>query len=64
MNDLADTILALDRYQSNHEGARRCKVQEHGRLTAHPSGSVLICGVCGDGVKVTKDLLAEAFKVR
>lgn len=63
--DSRDVVLALDRHQSGwHEGAVWCKEREHGRLTAHPSGSALVCGCCTFGVPVDKDMLAVALALR
>lgn len=41
---LADRILRMDRAQSIQSAdARFCRVEEHGRLGVHGSGSLLIC---------------------
>lgn len=45
MSELAEMILALDRKQSLDDG-RRCRVPDHGKLWAHKSGAVLVCGKC------------------
>lgn len=43
---LADRVLRMDRAQSIYsKDARVCRVEGHGRLAVHASGSVLLCCV-------------------
>ena len=59
MSDLADMILALDRKQSAADGLY-CKVnRDHGKLWAHKSGAVLVCGKCDYMVPATLPVKPE-----
>lgn len=45
--DVQTLVLALDKKQLDPATARYCQNDKsHGKLTAHGSGSVLMCGKC------------------
>ncbi len=58
----ADTVLALDRLQNTRQ-ALSCKTKDHGRLGAHGSGSVLMCGACEYAVQVTAEIIDAAAQL-
>lgn len=64
MSETRDIVNMLDRWQGRTDAQRCSQDPDHGRLTAHASGTALICGKCGDGVRVDSGMLAEAANAR
>ena len=64
VGDTTDLVLLLDKFQGSPEGiecpGKDKRGRGHGRLTAHASGSFLICGLCDVVYKVDGDLLSKA----